>query len=181
MLASLLILLGIVLPVAIYFYTQMQNTTPSLRWPKVAPMVKLTYAADPPRMSGQWNGKDVVVSLENGQAVVTATLSKPSRLRVEIGPKDLVTKRAGMVLPDAVVTGDEAFDEKFVARCSDKNEGPAIVDPVLRQRILAQPQADVVGQGQTVRWTGVDANDPDLLEGALDVVSVIAAEMERFS
>lgn len=180
MLGTVLLLLGIVLPIAYYFYREMHASTPSLRWPKIAPMVKLAYSADPPRMSGQWNGKDVDVSLGGDGAVVAAKLARPSRLRVEIGPKDVVAKRAGMIVPDAIPTGDFEFDEKFLARCSDKNAGLAMFDPVLRQRVMAQPHVDVIGHGDAVRWSVPSANDPDLLEGMMDVLSVIATEMERF-
>jgi hypothetical protein len=173
--------LGVIIPIALYFYREMQQNTPSLRWPKVATMVHLTYEADPPRMSGQWHGKEVTVVLRDGQAFIAAILPKPSRLRVEVADKEIVAKRAGMLVHDAVATGDSAFDERLTARCSDKNAGLGLFDPALRQRLLAQPHVDIVGDGNAVRWTVPDANDPDLLEQMLDIVSVIATEMERYS
>ena len=107
-------------------------------------------------------------------------LARPSRLRVEVGPKDEVTARAGMVVPDPVTTGDLSFEERLLARCSDKNAGQQLFDPVLRQRLMAQPQVDILGQGAMVQWVVPVVKYPDPAEDLLDTLTVIAEEMERF-
>ncbi len=180
MLNALLLVLGVLVPVAYLFYTQMQASAPSMRWPKVARMLKLEYSEDPPTMQGVWNGKKVAVVHLGTSAKATALLARRSCLRVEVGPKDLVTKRAGMIVADPVETGDPAFDARLLARCSDKAQGPAIFDPVLRQRLMAQAHVDIVGQEDGVQWTVPTANDPDQLEGMLEILGVLATEMERF-
>lgn len=179
MLATLLIALGVLAPIAYLVYNQMHANTPSLRWPKLAPMLKLNYVARPVSMEGKWNGRDVsVVLLDNGVAV-SAKVNRVSRLRVEVAAKDVVTQRAGMVVPDPVATNDPAFDDRLLARCSDKALGPAVFDAVLRQRLLSHPHVDIVGMGDNVKWLAPSANDPDRLEGMLEILGVLATEMER--
>jgi hypothetical protein len=99
---------------------------------------------------------------------------------VEIGPKDEVTARAGMLVPDPVATGDNAFDERLLVRCSDKSAGLQLLDPVLRQRLMTQSVVDILGQGAMVQWLVPAVKHPDPMEDLLDILTVIAEEMERF-
>jgi hypothetical protein len=82
-------------------------------------------------------------------------------------------------VPDPVATSDPSFDERLLARCSDKALGPAVFDAVLRQRLLSHPHVDIVGMGDNVKWLVPSANDPDQLEGMLEILGVLATEMER--
>ncbi|MBI3553218.1 MAG: hypothetical protein HY077_12050 [Elusimicrobia bacterium] len=180
MLNILGVLLLLLVPFVIYMVQHQQANNPSLRWPKLAQMLGLQYQKDPPRIAGQWHGRAVAVDLQGEGARISCGLLKPSRLRVEVGPKDLVTKRSGVVVPDPVATGDSAFDERLLARVSDKAAGAKMMDPMLRQRLLALKNVDVVGQGGAVQWTMPAVTDPDELEEILKLMGEIASEMEGF-
>ena len=179
----LFILLGFALfavPMGIYYWREYKLSTPRIQWPVLAPILKLEYLPDPPRMQGTRNGRKVTVDIYKTGVRVATVLARPSRLRVEVGPKDVVTVRAGMLVPDPVVTGDSSFDERLLARCSDKNAGLQLLDPVLRQRLMAQSDVDILGQGAMVQWIVPAVKHPDPSEDLLDTLTVIAEEMERF-
>ncbi|MBI4376818.1 MAG: hypothetical protein HY549_10270 [Elusimicrobia bacterium] len=174
----ILIALG---PIAYFYWRQYKVNTPSLQWPALAEVLKMDYAAKPPRISGQWNGRAVRIELKDSSVLVSALVSRPSRLRIEIGPKEQVAARAGVVVPDPVPTHDPDFDGRYLARCNDRAVGQRLVDPVLRQRLLEQPVVDILGEGQAARWRLPEAKDPDQLEPVLDIVTIIADEMERYA
>lgn len=180
---SLIFFLGVI-PIGLYYFRQYKIATPKLQWPVLAPLLNLAYQANPPRMSGQWDGRDAKIETHGEEAAsvkISIFLSKQSRLRVEIGPKDEVAQRAGLVVPDKVATGDEAFEAKYAARCNNKATGLEILDPAMRQRIMEQPHVDILAEGNTVRWIVPQAKEPDTLEIMLGILTVIAAEMERFT
>lgn len=180
---TLVFLLSVVLvlvPVGLFLWREHRLGTPSLHWPVLAPILHLEFSDKPPRMSGHWNGRAVVIETHGAGARVMMPLARPSRLRIEIGPKDEVTRRSGIVVPDPVQTGDHAFEERLLARCSDTGVGSQIVDPVLRQRLLAAPHVEILGQGDSVQWLIPAAREPDTLEHIMDVLTALAAEMERF-
>ena len=180
MLFVLLAVVLVAIPMGIYYWREHKLSTPGLQWPVLAPILKLDYTPNPPRLYGTRNGRQVTIDVHQRGARVATILARPSRLRVEVGPKDEVTARAGMVVPDPVVTGDLAFEERLLARCSDKNAGQQLFDPVLRQRLMAQPQVDILGQGAMVQWVVPVVKYPDPAEDLLDPLTVIAEEMERF-
>ncbi len=179
----LFILLGFILiavPMGIYYWREYKISTPRLQWPVLAPILKLEYLPDPPRMQGTRNGRKVTVDIYKTGVRVATILAKPSRLRIEIGPKDEVTTRSGMLVPDPVLTGDRSFDERLLARCNDKNAGLQFLDPVLRQRLMAQSVVDILGQGAMIQWLVPVVKQPDPTENLLDILTLIAEEMERF-
>ncbi|MCX5795124.1 MAG: hypothetical protein NTY77_06495 [Elusimicrobia bacterium] len=180
MLFILLALVLVALPMGLFYLREYKTSTPRLQWPVLAPILKLEYLPDPPRMQGTRNGRKVTVDIYKTGVRVATVLARPSRLRIEIGPKDVVTARSGMLVPDPVVTGDHAFEERFLARCSDKDAGLQLFDPVLRQRLLAQSDVDILGQGAMVQWVVPAVKQPDPAEDLLDILIVIAEEMERF-
>jgi hypothetical protein len=179
MLAPLLILLALI-PFIIYFARQIKTTTPSLQWPVLAQILKFQYQDKPPRLLGDFEGRHVSAEPHNGGVLVSMQLSRPSRLRVEVGPREDVARRAGMIVPDPVMTGDAAFEARLLARCSDKAAGVSIFDPALRQNILAQPFVDSLGIGDKIQWMLPELKEPETLERVLEVMTAIAAEMERF-
>ena len=168
------------LPIGLYLLKQAKVSTPSLQWPALAGVLKFQYQAQPPRMLGDWDGRHVSVELHNGQVLATMQLSQPSRLRVEVGSKAAMESRAGMVMPDRVNTSDADFDGRFIARCSDRAAAQQIFEPALRQRLMSQPVVETVGVGDKVQWLLPDLKDPDTLEHVLEVMTIIASEMERF-
>ena len=178
---TLILLLGfIVVPMGIYQWKERKHSTPALQWPILAPLIKMDYQPDPPRLIGKRNGRTVTIDVFRGHVRVATILPFSSRLRVEIAPKAQVLRKAGIVVPDPVVTNDRAFDNRLMARCSDTQAGLNIIDPVLRQRLLAHPIVDIFGHGQMVQWQVPAVRDPDHIEDLLDVLTVLATEMERF-
>ena len=179
MLFVLLALVLVAIPMGVYYWREYKMSTPRLQWPVLASILKLEYTPDPPRMQGTRNGRKVTVDMYKTGVRVATILARPSRLRVEIGPKAEVTARAGMVVPDPVATGEHAFDERFLARCSDKNAGLQLFDPVLRQRLMAQDTVDILGQGAMAQWIVPAVKQPDPAEDLIDILTVIAEEIER--
>ncbi|MDD5656517.1 MAG: hypothetical protein PHF00_04595 [Elusimicrobia bacterium] len=176
----LLCAIVVVVPLAFYYIRQYKISTPSLQWPALARVLAMNYAPDPPRITGQRNGRALCVEADGTGARVSMALGRPSRLRVEIGPREEVTRRSGMLVPDPVPTGDTAFEERFLARCNDKAAGLKLLDPVLRQRLLAQPFVEILGQGDNVRWLLPWVKEPDPIEETAEILTAIAEEMERF-
>ncbi len=170
----LLLLAGFALPVAWYFWRDHKLNTPSLQWPAMKTVLGLAYEADPPRLGGAWNGRKVAIEMGEGGIVVTAWLNAETSLRVECGPTDLVTKRAGMLVPDALEPAVAAFRDKLLARCSDKNAGPIVFDTTMQQRLAGLQAVDFVGEQFRVVWKVPvvrDLNDTEALLGALCAIA----------
>jgi hypothetical protein len=180
MLFILLALVLLAVPLVLYYLHEYKASTPSLQWPLLAPVLNLEYLPNPPRMQGTRHGRKVTVDIQQTGVRVATVLDRPSRLRIEIGPKAAVTARSGMLVPDPVLTGDSSFDERFLARCSDKNAGLQLLDPVLRQRLLDQEAVDILGQGAMLQWLVPTVKQPEPVEHLLDILTVIAEEMEHF-
>jgi hypothetical protein len=173
-------LLVAMIPIGLYFWREHKMGTPSLQWPVLANILGLKYEAGPPRMSGEWSGRRVAVeSVPNGVAL-TAWLSGPTSLRVECGPKELVTQRAGIVLPDPVEPLDASFRDKLLARCSYKPAGPTIFDAGLQKRLAALKHVDFVGEDTRVVWTAPELKDPDSAERILGSLCAVADGLEHF-
>lgn len=169
-------------PLALFLWRRFSITTPSLQFPILAPILDMEYQSDPPRLSGDWDGRQtVIVALPEKQGVrINLALLQPSKLRVEIGPKELVEKRSGIVVPDPVHTGDPEFEGRFLARVNDKEAGLGLIDPVLRQRLLELPHADILGQAGQVSCLIPELVAPETAEQALEVLTAIAGGMEEF-
>ena len=177
---TLIGILIVVLPFVLYFWTQLKVSTPSLQWPAIAGPLKLQFADNPARILGDWEGRHMTVEIQGTGVLVSMRLSQPSRLRIEVGPKEEVAKRAGMVVPDPVATGDSAFDLRLLARCSDRAAGQEIFEAALRQNLMAQPIVDVLGAGDKVQWRLPTLRNCETLERLLQVMTILATEMERF-
>lgn len=178
MIAALVLLLAAV-PFGAYFWREHRMATPSLQWPILGKILNLAYEAAPPRLSGSWNGRRVAVQLEDGHVTLTAWLTA-TRLRVECGPKELVTKRAGLVLPDPFEATDPAFRDRLLARCSDKAAGPTVFDAAMQQRLAHLPAVDFVGQDTRVVWTVPALKEPDGAEAILGALCAVADGLESF-
>lgn len=179
----MLIALGVLaalLPFILLAARHIKTSTPSLQWPSLAEILKFQYQDKPPRLLGQWDGRNVSVELHNERVLVTMQLSQATRLRVEAGLKEDVARRAGMIVPDPVLTGDSAFESRLLARCSDKNAGTVIFDPALRQRLMALPFVEALGVGEKVQWMLPELNEAAGLERVLEVMTAIASELESF-
>jgi hypothetical protein len=167
-------------PFVLYFWRQHELNTPSRRWVKLAGILGLQYEAAPPRMSGMYSGRRAAVETAPEGATLSVWLSAPTRLRVECGPRELVARRAGMVVPDPVAALDAAFGERLLARCSDKAAGPVVFDAALQKRLAALPAVDLVGEKARVAWTVPAVADIDLLEAELSALCAVADGLEQF-
>ncbi|MDP3544424.1 MAG: hypothetical protein Q8T11_18320 [Elusimicrobiota bacterium] len=176
----LLILAAFALPTAWFFWRDHKLNTPSLQWPGMKTVLGLQYEANPPRLGGAWNGRKVAIESTESGAVVTAWLNAETRLRVECGPKDVVAKRAGMVVPDALEPAVSAFRDKLLARCSDKNAGPLVFDVTMQQRLAELPVVDFVGEQFRVVWRVPVVKDIDETEALLGALCAIADGLESF-
>jgi hypothetical protein len=176
----LLVLLACVAPIAWYFWREHKLNTPSLQWPAMKGVLGLTYEANPPRLGGTWNGRKVALESLEGGVTVTTWLNAETRLRVECGPKDTVTSRAGMLVPDAVDPVDSSFRDKLLARCSDKAAGPIVFDSTMQQRLVNLPAVDFVGEQFRVVWSVPVINDLNKTEALLGALCAIADGLESF-
>ena len=168
------------IPIAWYFWREHKLSTPSLQWPGMCKILGLEYEANPPRMAGTWNGRKVVFEAAANGATVTAWLAAPSRLRVECGPTEVVTRRSGMLVPDAVEAVDRDFRDKLLARCSDKAAGVIVFDSTMQQRLASMPAVDFVGQESRVSWTVPLVCDVNATEALLGALCAIADGLESF-
>jgi len=176
----LLIFAGFAIPAAWYFWRDHKLNTPSMQWPAMKTVLGLEYEADPPRLGGSWNGRKVAIQTEGGVILVTAWLNAETSLRVECGATDLVTKRAGMLVPDAVEPAVTAFRDKLLARCSDKAAGPLVFDATMQQRLANLPAVDFIGEQFRVVWTVPYVRDVNETEALLGALCAIADGLESF-
>lgn len=177
---GIVLVLIVVLPVAFYFWHEHKISTPALQWPFLAKLLNMTYEAAPPRLSGEWAGRRVAFETAPGGVTATAWLQTATRLRVECGPTALVTKRAGIIVPDRVEPIDKDFREKLLARCSDKAAGPVVFDVTLQQRLAALPAVDFVGSDTRVVWSLPSLRDIDSAEALLGALCAVADGVESF-
>ncbi|HAM36136.1 MAG TPA: hypothetical protein DEB40_02600 [Elusimicrobia bacterium] len=168
----------VVIPAGLYYWREYKMSTPGLQWPVLGRILGLDYCAAPPRLRGRSNGREVAIEISQNLVRIAMKLSRPSRLRVEIGPKEAVSLRAGMVVPDRVSTGDEAFDGRLLARCNEKAAGLKLLEPLMRQRLLAQPHVDILGEGAEIQWLLPYLKEPEPAEAILEILAAIAEEME---
>lgn len=176
----LMILAAFALPAGWFFWRDHKINTPSLQWPAMKGVLGLEYEADPPRLGGTWNGRKVAIETVEGGVTVSAWLNAETSLRVECGPKDLVAKRAGMVVPDALEPAVTSFREKLLARCSDKNAGPIVFDATMQQRLAELPAVDFVGEQFRVVWKVPVVRDLNETEALLGALCAIADGLESF-
>jgi hypothetical protein len=176
----ILILAACALPFIWYFWREHKLSTPALQWPDMKGVLGLQYDANPARLSGSWNGRKVAIESLEGAVTVTAWLNAETRLRVECGPKELVTRRAGMLVPDAVDPVDTAFRDKMLARCSDKPAGALVFDATMQQRLVSLPAVDFIGEQFRVVWTVPVVRDLDQTEALLGALCAIADGLESF-
>lgn len=176
----LIAVVGAMIPIGLYLWTQHKTSTPSLQWPVLAKILGLQYEANPPRMAGSWNGRRVAMETAPAGVTATAWLSGETSLRVECAPKEIATKRAGLVVQDPVDPLDRAFGEKLLARCSVKTAGPTVFDAALQKRLALLPHVDFTGSDTRVVWTLPAVKDPDGAEALLGALCAVADGLESF-
>ena len=176
----LVILAAFALASAWYFWRDHRLNTPSAQWPAMKTVLGLSYEANPPRLGGLWSGRKVALESVDGAVIVTAWLNAETSVRVECGLKELVTARAGMLVPDAVEPTVAAFREKLLARCSAKSAGPLVFDATMQQRLAELPVVDFIGEQFRVVWKVPVVRDPNETEALLGALCAIADGLESF-
>lgn len=176
----ILLLAGFALPAAWYFWRDHKLNTPSLQWPAMKGILGLEYEANPPRMGGAWNGRKIAIETEEGGVVLTAWLNAETSLRVECGAKELVTKRAGMLVPDTVAANEPSFRDRLLARCSDKVAGLLVFDATMQQRLADLSAVDFVGEQFRVVWKVPVVREINETEALLGALCAIADGLESF-
>ena len=167
-------------PLAWYFWHEHKLNTPSLQWPSMKTVLGLTYEATPPRLGGAWNGRKVAIEADAEGVTITAWLNAETSLRVECGLRELVTTRAGMLVPDAVEPVETAFREKLLARCSNKSAGPLVFDATMQQRLADLKVVDFVGENFRVVWKVPVVKDFNETEALLGALCAVADGLESF-
>ncbi|MBI5245636.1 MAG: hypothetical protein HY923_00520 [Elusimicrobia bacterium] len=167
-------------PLAWYFWREHKLNTPSLQWPSMRTALGLTYEANPPRLGGAWNGRKVAIESGADGVTITAWLNAETRLRVECAARELVTKRAGMLVPDAVEPVETAFKQKLLARCSDKAAGPLVFDATMQQRLSDLSHVDFVGEQFRVVWKAPVVKELNETEALLGALCAVADGLESF-
>ena len=178
--SALFLLLICIGPIAWYFWREHKLNTPSLQWPSMRSVLGLAYEANPPRLGGAWNGRKVAIESGEGGVTITAWLNAETRLRVECAPKEIVTKRAGMLVPDAVESAATAFREKLLARCSDKAAGLLVFDATMQQRLAELTSVDFIGEQYRVVWKTNIVRDLNETEALLGALCAVADGLESF-
>ena len=177
---SALLLLLLAAPLALYFWREHKLNTPSLQWPTMRGVLGLSYEGNPPRLGGTWNGRKVAIESVEGGATLTAWLSAETAVRVECAAKEVVTKRAGMVVPDAVEPTERAFRDRLLARCSDKGAGQIVFDSTMQQRLALLPHVDFIGEQFRVVWTVPAVRELNETEALLGALCAVADGLESF-
>ncbi len=174
----LIIAAAIILPLGVYFWRESRHRNPASRWPQLADQVELSYAADPPRISGAWKGRQMTLSAGPGAALLSVPLKAKAALRVEIGPRAEVEKAAGMVVPDRIQLNDSNFEQRYMLRSTPPEIGEAAVDPSMRQRILQLPDLRVLAQATRLEMRMPVPTESSELRTYFDIAASLADSID---
>ena len=174
----LLILIGISVPLGIYAWRESRHRNPATRWPQLAENVQFAYSPAPPRLGGQWKGRRMTLTAGDSEATLSAQLAAGRTLRVEIGPRAVVEKAAGMVVPDRIELGDAAFEKRYLVRSTPAEIGQNAVDPSMRQRLLQLPDVRVLATGQELRMGIPCPTEAGELRTYFDIAASLAESMD---
>jgi len=174
----LLMVLVVGIPVGIYLWRESQGKDPSVIWPGCAADLKLDYVEAPPRVGGEWKGRKVLATAIDGGALITAGLQCSSSIRVEIGLKAEIEREAGVVVPDRVSFGDNAFESRYMVRSTPPELGETAVDPAMRQKLLQMPNIRMLALRDRL-----ELRTPPILDSAgfrsfLDIAISLAAAVD---
>ena len=170
--------LGVGIPVAWWLYKESMLKNPSARWPDVATDLGLKFLLDPPRMEGLYKGRNFRVGMDPAGAMAVTGLRGRPGLRFEIGPKAMVERSAGMVVPDRVTLNDSAFEKRYMVRSTPIELGEVAADPALRQRLLKLPDVHVIAVSDRVVIKTPFPSDASDVRSYLDVASSVADALE---
>ncbi|HVE13307.1 MAG TPA: hypothetical protein VNI01_07935 [Elusimicrobiota bacterium] len=174
----LMVCAGIAVPIAVYFWRESRYQNPAVRWKQLAPVLELSYEADPPRVSGSWKGRELVVAAqEDGTAVLSLPLRAGRAVRVEIGPRADVEKDAGIIVPDRVRfpgLADAAFENRFMVRATPVELGETATDAAFRQRLMAMPDVRILAGGDRLDMVFPLPTEARTLRDWMDIAASLA-------
>lgn len=172
------IVLGLALPIGIYLVRESRYKNPAARWPALAASLGFSYAEEPPRLSGRWKEREILLTAVEGGAVLSCALRPGGAFRVEAGPKELLEKEAGMVVPDRVRIPDSALDAKLLVRAQPEEAGAALDLNVLR-RLLDFPGARVLANpGRADLRLSEPPSEAAQVRQAADIVVALADSLD---
>lgn len=172
------LILGIGIPFGWWLWRDSRLKNPATRWPDLAPQLEMKFLPEPPRLEGAWKGRAFRVLAEEGRASVVTGARAKTKLRLEIGPKEMVEKAAGMVVPDRVPMNDYAFDKRYVVRCTPHELGELAADPSLRQRLMQMPDLHIIALQDRVVVRAPIPTEASQIRNYLDIASSVADSIE---
>ncbi|MBI5622971.1 MAG: hypothetical protein HY924_04245 [Elusimicrobia bacterium] len=181
MTAILVNVIVIALLAGAYYAWQTLQGQPSKRWPKLAERLGLKYEGPPPRLTGPWKNRQVTIQLDGERASASFPVRKPEGLRLEIGPREEVEKAAGIVVPDRVDFNDPsslAFNQRYMVRCKPQALAASVLDPVMRQRIMAIEGFHVLAEAGRLTVPVDPGADSDGIQVVLDLAASLLDGLE---
>lgn len=166
---------------AYYFWRESRLRDPALRWRAAAEDLRLEFKA-PASLIGRWNEREMAWRVEAEGAALSCRFVPSRPVRLEIGLKEDVERRAGIVVPDRVAFADPSgsdFEERFLARCQPAELGPALVDAVVRRKIAGFPFVRVVAAEGSLDLKFPMLLDADRLRAAMEIAVSLAETLEQ--
>jgi hypothetical protein len=167
-------------PIGLFLSHLLRQNDPSQQWPILATGLKLSYENDPARITGDRGGRRVQIIVIPTGVTVTMWLKRPTDLRVECGPKDVVAQRSKESMPTAVPVLDELFGKKYVGLCSDPAAAAGVFDAALQIRVSDMERVDFVGHGASVIWSLPSLKREAEAAAILDALTAVSESLERF-
>jgi hypothetical protein len=175
----LIILIGVSIPILFYLWRESQHTNPATRWPDLAEMLEFSYEANPPRLQGDWKGRQMTLTSAEQEAVLTTPLSCRQGTRIELGPKADVEREAGMVVHDRIDLHDPLFEKRYLLRSTPPEVGEAAVDPSMRQRLLGlTPNLSILAGANRLDVRLPIATESDELRTYFDIAASLADSID---
>ncbi|MFA6093580.1 MAG: hypothetical protein WC986_11580 [Elusimicrobiota bacterium] len=175
------IIIGIIalsIPVIIVLLREKRYYTPSSRWPSIAGNIGFAYQENPPRLQGRWKDREILISDEGTLIRVSAATKTSGSYRVEAGPKALLEKEAGMVVPDRVELQDARLSQALLARAYPAQAGQAL-DLTLLRKLAAFPEARLIGTpGKAELILNSSLSEANQLRQAADIVVCLADALD---
>lgn len=171
-----IIILGVAIPFAFWQWREAKAKNPSSAWPPLAPALEFKFEDKPPRLSGNWKGHNMLLTYNenSGEAILQVGVRGQQGMRIELGPKAMLEKEAGMIVHDRVDLGDRQFEERYLLRSTPKEIGESAFDPNVRQKVANLPDLRILAQGETLVVRTEPVTDPDHLREMLDVAASVA-------
>jgi hypothetical protein len=172
---------GIAIPVGVYFWRESRYQNPAVRWKQLAPILELEYEPSPPRLSGSWKARELVVcAQQDGTAILSLPLSCPQAIRLELGPRADVERDAGMIVPDRVRFGpaDAAFERRFMVRATPLELGETATDAAMRQRLLGMKDVRILAVSNRLDMVFPLPTEARELRDWMDVAASIAEAVD---